>query len=167
MSFMTVDYAIVSFIFLTSIISVFRGFVVEALSLVTWICAFIVTMSFGQIVADMLIEYVPFQTIRSGVSSALLFITTLIIGHFLSSAAKKIFNNIGLGSVDSLLGFGFGFLKGALIVLALVIVLPVFFLVNQEDWWSSSVLIPVFKEFEQWGIDTFLELSKYLFSWSK
>ncbi|MAH73972.1 MAG: hypothetical protein CBC09_07695 [Cellvibrionales bacterium TMED49] len=167
MTFVTIDYAILSFIFLTSMISVFRGFFVEALSLITWICAFMVTMSFNEIVADMLVEYVPLQTIRSGVSSVALFITTLIFGSFLSSLVKKAIKNIGLGSIDSLLGFGFGFCKGALIVLASVIVLPIFLPITQEDWWSSSVLIPLFEEFEQWGIDIFFDLSKFLSSWSK
>ena len=81
--------------------------------------------------------------------------------------AKKVIINIGLGNTDALLGFGFGFCKGALIILALVIVLPIFLPVNQEDWWSSSELIPVFQEFEQWGVATFLDLSEYLSSWSK
>ena len=167
MTFVALDYAIILIILLTSMISVFRGFVVEALSLVTWICAFMVTMSFNEMVAEFLENIVPLPTIRSGISNVAVFIITLIVGSFLSSLAKKVIINIGFGTTDALLGFGFGFCKGALIILALVIVLPIFLPVNQEDWWSSSELIPVFQEFEQWGVATFLDLSEYLSSRSK
>ena len=167
MTFVALDYAIIFIILFTSMISVFRGFVVEALSLITWICAFMVTMSFNEIVAEFLGNIVPLPTIRSGISNVSGFIITLIIGSLLSSLVKKLVINIGLGGTDSLLGFGFGFCKGALIILALVIVLPIFLPVTQEEWWRSSALIPVFQEFEQWGLATFLDLSKYLSSWSK
>ena len=166
MTFVALDYAIIFIILFTSMISVFRGFVVEALSLVTWICAFMVTMSFNEMVAEFLENIVPLPTIRSGISNVAVFTITLIVGSFLSSLAKKVIINIGLGNTDALLGFGFGFCKGALIILALVIVLPIFLPVTQ-DWWRSSALIPVFQECEQWGIATFLDLSKYLSSWSK
>ena len=90
MTFVALDYAIILIILFTSMISVFRGFVVEALSLVTWICAFMVTMSFNEMVAEFLENIVPLPTIRSGISNVAVFIITLIVGSFLSSLAKKV-----------------------------------------------------------------------------
>ena len=56
MIFTNVDYVIISIITFSSILSVFRGFVKEALSLFLWFMAIALTASFNGVLSDYLAD---------------------------------------------------------------------------------------------------------------
>jgi membrane protein required for colicin V production len=61
----------------------------------------------------------------------------------------------GLSGTDRLFGMAFGLARGVIIVMALLILLPMAFPVNQDIWWQQSILIPQFLLIEHWCKDTF------------
>ncbi|MGL4858710.1 MAG: CvpA family protein, partial [Enterobacteriaceae bacterium] len=74
-----IDYSIIGIIGLSAFISLIRGFVREALSLVTWGCAFFVASRFYPYLAA---YFTGFQDplVRNGVAICILFVSTLIVG---------------------------------------------------------------------------------------
>lgn len=90
---------------------------------------------------------------------------TLIVGSILNYVVGALIKITGLGGLDRLLGLIFGTVRGGLIILALVILVPTLVPVEQDPWWTASVLIPYFVEFEAWGVETWTWLRKILMGW--
>ncbi len=94
-----------------------RGLVQEVLSLASWILAAFAIYYFHNDMTDFLSQYYNAQP----ATSLLAFVLLLLVPY---AAMKVIANNVGeasrnsiLGPIDRVLGFGFGAVKGALIVI--------------------------------------------------
>lgn len=79
-AFTWVDWAIIAVIAVSSLISLKRGFVKEALSLVTWIVAGVVAWMFGGALSHHLAEYISTPSAQVIAACALLFVATLLVG---------------------------------------------------------------------------------------
>ena len=157
-----IDWIILSVITLSGLISLVRGFVKEAMSLVIWIVAFAVAMQFKELAAGLLINMIEQPSIRQLVAWGGLFVATLLLGSVVNFLLSKLVSSTGLSGTDRMLGLVFGVFRGLLIVLALVIVLPGALPVDQDAWWQTSKLIPIFQGFEAWGRETAAAVSDFL-----
>ena len=162
-----IDWIILSVITLSGLISLVRGFVKEAMSLVIWIVAFAVAMQFKELAAGLLINMIEQPSIRQLVAWGGLFVATLLLGSVVNFLLSKLVSSTGLSGTDRMLGLVFGVFRGLLIVLALVIVLPGALPVDQDAWWQTSKLIPIFQGFEAWGRETAAAVSDFLLGWVK
>jgi len=158
-------WIILSVITLSGLISLVRGFVKEAMSLVIWIVAFAVAMQFKELAAGLLINMIEQPSIRQLVAWGGLFVATLLLGSVVNFLLSKLVSSTGLSGTDRMLGLVFGVFRGLLIVLALVIVLPGALPVDQDAWWQTSKLIPIFQGFEAWGRETAAAVSDFLLGW--
>ena len=160
-----IDWIILSVITLSGLISLVRGFVKEAMSLVIWIVAFAVAMQFKELAAGLLINMIEQPSIRQLVAWGGLFVATLLLGSVVNFLLSKLVSSTGLSGTDRMLGLVFGVFRGLLIVLALVIVLPGALPVDQDAWWQTSKLLPIFQGFEAWGRETAAAVSDFLLGW--
>ena len=165
MEIASVDLGIVGIIAVSALISLIRGFVKEAMSLVIWVLAFVVAMNFKEPLAEYLVSFIGLASIRQLVAWGGLFVGTLLLGSMVNFLLGKLVSSTGLSGTDRMLGLVFGVFRGLLIVLALVIVLPQAVPVDQDPWWIESSLIPVFQGFETWGRDVVAAISSFLTSW--
>jgi membrane protein required for colicin V production len=76
-AFTWVDWAILAVIAISALISLSRGFVKEALSLLTWIIAGAVAWMFGGALAQYLENYIETPSARVIAGCAILFVATL------------------------------------------------------------------------------------------
>lgn len=152
------DWTIVAIIGISCLISLLRGFVKEALSLVVWALASVVAIGFHGRLADLLGRWIDTPSIRFVLAFAALFVATLIIGSLLARLLHSLVQASGLGGLDRVLGTVFGLARGLLIVLALVVLLPMLLPVKQDAWWTQSRLIRHFEVLEGWSRDTFNQL---------
>ncbi|WP_444930304.1 CvpA family protein [Microbulbifer sp. SSSA002] len=142
------DWTILAVVGISTLIGLSRGFIKETLSLLTWIAAFIVAMMFRDQLAPMLSNLVDTPSLQMIAAFAILFIGTLLAGAGINMMLAAFVEATGLSGTDRVLGMAFGLVRGAIVVIALLILAPALVPVEQDSWWNQSVLIPHFLEFE-------------------
>jgi len=96
------------------------------------------------------------------VGGILLFVITLIVGGLLVTLIHKVAHASGLSGTDRTLGVVFGLLRGCVIVLALLILLPAISPIEEQNWWQASVTIPLFLGFEEWATTLVADLVNWV-----
>lgn len=148
------DWAIIVVVVLSALISIARGFVREALSLLVWVVAFVVAFFFSERLAPLLGNLVELPSLRYLAAFAILFVCTLIVGSVVNFLVVQLVRMTGLSAVDRLLGMMFGVCRGVLIALLILIFLPKIIPVDQDPWWQQSRLIPRVLVLENWSRET-------------
>jgi len=116
------DWVFLAVLAISVLIGLWRGFVYELLSLVTWIAAFVVAQWFAPYVAQWLPMGDAQTAMRFAVAFGLVFIAAVFIGGLLSALARRMIQAVGLRPADRLLGTAFGVMRGVVIVLAVAVV---------------------------------------------
>lgn len=146
------DIAILSVVVISALIGLFRGFVKEVFSLLNWVAALILVYLFRDQVGALLpLGQSVSPLIRAVAGGAIIFVCTLVVGGLLSALINKLVKATGLSGTDRTLGVVFGLLRGSIIILALLIILPSVSPVAEQPWWQTSQLIPLFLNFEEWA----------------
>lgn len=156
------DWAIIGIFSLSCFIGFIRGFVREALSLVIWIAAVLVARVFGGQLETLLVDHIETPSVRLMTAYAVLFISTLLLGAMVSYLIGALVRATGLSGTDRLLGMVFGAARAFIIVMAILILLPGFIPVNEDDWWKQAQLIPHFQSCEDWVIAAYGEVSQWV-----
>lgn len=145
MPFNTLDLVILAVIGVSGLISLYRGFVSEFLSLATWIVALILPLSYTEQFMTFLPDSVESPSARWFISAAVLFLGALIIGGVLSWLIRKVIGATTLGIMDRLFGFGLGAVRGVLILAIVVLLATSNPAIPQESWWNESRLLSPIK----------------------
>lgn len=148
-----IDWVIVAVLAISSLISLKRGFVKEALSLVSWVLAFLVARFFSGNLATLLEGSIDTNSLRWIVSFAILFAGTLVIGAMINHLVVEVVRLTGLGGTDRIFGMVFGFVRGLVILVAVVYGLQ-FTMVPQDVWWKDSSMIPHLESVADWARKT-------------
>ncbi len=136
-----VDWVIVGIIGLSAVISLMRGFVREALSIVIWIVALWAAFHFTAPFAQLFLGSIELASVRLAVAAIILIVSILVLGSMLSWLIGRLLQSTGLSGTDRLLGAVFGALRGLATVTALIAVASWTPLCH-DPWWRQSQLIP-------------------------
>ncbi len=147
------DWTILAVLAISSLISLKRGFVKEALSLVVWVLAFFMASIFSTRLEGLLESSITTPSMRQMVAFGILFAATLIVGAMVNYLIGELVKMTGLSGTDRLFGMVFGLARGAIVVMAILLLLPGFIPVDQDPWWHNSSIIPHFLVFEDWARD--------------
>ncbi len=117
------DWVIIVVLAVSTLLSVWRGFAREAISLAAWVAAFVVANLFVDQMATLLATWISNITGRYVAAYAILFVGTLMLGSLLGMLARQLVKVTGLSVLDRLLGTVFGFARGVILILVCAFVL--------------------------------------------
>ncbi|MBK6960001.1 MAG: CvpA family protein [Gammaproteobacteria bacterium] len=142
------DWMIVAVVGVSAIISLVRGFVREALSLLAWGAAFAAATMFHGSVAHWLEGVMATPSLRFIAAWLGVFLAVLLGLGLINFVISRLIRASGLSGTDRFLGSLFGVARGLIVVLTALIVVPNFLPLKQDAWWRESSLIPYFLGFE-------------------
>lgn len=137
---------------LSAIMSFFRGFVREFLSLGTWVGASVITLYAFPHVATMLRPHVNSEMVASGFAGLFTFMGALIILSVFSSLLLKFLKTgADVGFLNNMMGLVFGLARGTLLI---AVGFYIFSLAtakeNYPEWMSQSVSLPYVETVSAW-----------------
>lgn len=144
-----VDYSILAIIGISVLISIWRGFTKEALSLAGWILAAWVALTFADKLDALLEPHIEVPSLRLMVAFAILFIATLFLAGFINYLAVQVIKKTGLSGTDRMVGVFFGIARGCVVV-AVVVLVAGMTPVPQDPWWKASQLMHYFQDMAIW-----------------
>jgi membrane protein required for colicin V production len=133
-----VDWTLIGILGLSFLIGVWRGLVYEVLSVFVWIAAFVLAQWFAPEVAVKLPMTGSAQSLRYAAAFVLVFVGTAFVAGLITQLIKKLVAAVGLRPVDRTLGAIFGLLRGAILLLAVAVVMNMTAMRSQADWQASQ-----------------------------
>jgi membrane protein required for colicin V production len=137
------DYAVLTIIGLSVLLSAIRGLVREVLALLAWAVGFIVASLLAADLAVALPSEIPDERLRSLVAFAGIFLAVLLLMSLLAMGASRLIRNAGLGVEDRVLGGVFGLVRGTLVVMVLVLAAGFTALPRQPVWREAALSGPL------------------------
>jgi membrane protein required for colicin V production len=148
--FNVVDWSIISVLGLSILLSLWRGFTREAISLAGWVAAFIIANMFVGELASLIAPWIVNVTGRYVVAYAILFAGTLVLAGILARFSVQVVRATGLTLLDRLMGTAFGFARGIIIVLVAVYILRHLAPPQNLLWLDQAQLMPHLDMLAQW-----------------
>ena len=136
------DWVIIMALGASSLISIWRGFVKEAMSLTTWVSAVLAVYFLAIPFSGLLESRIDNGIVRLVGACLVLFLGTILVGSLVGQAVGEMVKVSGLGGADRFLGIFFGLLRGALIVLLILAMIHYTGLGRDSNWWKESLFIP-------------------------
>jgi membrane protein required for colicin V production len=131
------DYAVTGIMLASMSLGIWRGLVYEVLSLLGWPLAFMLSRQFAGKLESLL--PVSQEAARVALAYALVFIAALFAWGMLVWLFCKLARAAGLGVLDSMLGSLFGLLRGALVILVLVLLAGMSNMPEQAFWREATL----------------------------
>jgi membrane protein required for colicin V production len=135
------DVTIVLICVVSAGVGFWRGFVKEALSLLTLLVAIWLAWRFAGLIEPRIGNWAADPEVRIWIARVIVFVFAVVVGALVSWVARQLIRHSGLTGVDRLLGAAFGLARGVLIVGLAVLALD-FFDLDQDGWWQSARLRP-------------------------
>ena len=143
------DLTLIAILTLSIVVSMFRGLIREALSLLIWVGAFWVAWTFVDNGATALAPYIELPSARHLIAFVALFLLALIVGGLVNYLVGTMVKKTGLGATDRFFGMFFGFGRGVVAVTALMLFLKATPF-SQDPWWNEAKLQPYFSKLADW-----------------
>lgn len=145
-----VDIVIFAAIAVSALISIWRGFTREAVSLAGWVTAFWVAFTLADKLEGLLGGIITIPSLRLVASFLVLFLATLVMASLVGFLTSQLIKRTGLTGLDRAIGILFGMARGFLIVVMLVLAAGLTPL-PQDGWWKASFLLPYFENIALWA----------------
>lgn len=135
------DYLVIAAILISSIVGALRGFLREAIALVTWIIALFIAWHFSDLIEPHLGGLLAGSAVKPWAARIIIVVLVLLAGALIGAAAAHFVRLSMFSGMDRLLGFAFGLLRG-LVLLGVFVILGQQLRLDGEPWWHRSLLIP-------------------------
>jgi len=132
------DLAVLGVIALSSIFAFARGFVREALSIVAWVGAALITLYGFTHVYGFVVRFVTTPLLADLVAGAGLFVVSLIVLTILTGYLARFVQSSALSPIDRTLGLIFGVARGVFLVSLAYLVLDISLPQNDRPGWIKQ-----------------------------
>ena len=138
------DLVILFVIGSSGIISLFRGFTKEFLSLLLWIFAFFAAVGYEEYLTPKILEIVDNLEASKIIASVLIFLVSIVIGGFLINLISRIVKWSGMSGFDKFMGVLFGISRGLLVIFVVYFLLPSN--LKDSEIFTASKISPFFED---------------------
>lgn len=135
------DYCVLAVIAISLLLGISRGVVSELLALAAWVVAFLAARLWAQPVGDHLLAELTDPVWRPLAGFVAVFLAVLVSFALLRRLMALLLKAAGLRPLDRILGALFGILRGAAILLVLVVLAGLTPL-PQQPWWRQAIFAP-------------------------
>ena len=132
-----IDIALIGVLALSVLVGLMRGFVFEVLSLAGWVVAYFAAQWFGHELAPHLPVGARGSAINHGAAFVLIFVLVLIVWSLAARLVSMLIKASPVGAGDRILGAGFGFLRGTVVLLVVATVVALTPLAKSAGWQAS------------------------------
>ena len=141
---MTADTFFTFIITLSVLIGFVRGFIKEIISIASLLLAVWISTKYGSYVGSYFALWInePNGQLWAGFVSS--FIGVILLGMLTARVLSKVFRLSLSAKIDRILGAGFGLIRGA-ILLVIIVLGGQLTNVTEEEWWIDSLYIPYAK----------------------
>jgi membrane protein required for colicin V production len=146
--FTWIDWVVVTVVSASITLSVVRGLVKEVASLAVWVVAVVGASRLAHFPAELLPPWLS-APLQQTVGFLIVLVLILIIGKLITMALKELVSAAGVGTLDRILGTGFGLARGGLIVIVLSVLAAMTSLPTQPAWKTAKT-----RSFLELGIRT-------------
>ncbi len=160
--FTWLDWVFVAIVACSVLLSLWRGFVQEAVSLAGWVAAFLAAGMYSGAAARLLEPYIGNESARMAAAYVILFVAVLMLANICSFVLKQLVRMTGLSVLDRILGTVFGVARGVLVILVGVLLAREFLAADSLRWMDDSQLMPHLELLIQWADALF---SRMRFGW--
>jgi membrane protein required for colicin V production len=135
------DYVIIAALVLSAIVGAARGFLREAVAVVSWVIALFLAWHFSDLIAPHLGGLMADSQVRPWAARVIIVALVLLLGAGVGALLAHFVRLSIFSGADRLLGFAFGVLR-AWVLLGVFVILGQLLRLQDEPWWRHSLLIP-------------------------
>ena len=147
------DFIFIAILVISLIIGIYRGFIKEILSLLTWIVAFWATFSFDSYLEVYFISTVTSEMSRIWFSRLIILVIVLLLGACINKLCSKISSKFA-GNI--FFGLLFGLLRGFILIAILILFLEDSGQYN-EAWVQNAILLEYAENISDFFSNIFIE----------
>ncbi|MBT3993863.1 MAG: CvpA family protein [Gammaproteobacteria bacterium] len=147
------DFIFIAILVISLIIGIYRGFIKEILSLLTWIVAFWATFSFDSYLEVYFISTVTSEISRIWFSRLIILVIVLLLGAYINKLCSKISSKFA-GNI--FFGLLFGLLRGFILIAILILFLEDSGQYN-EAWVQNAILLEYAENISDFFSNIFIE----------
>jgi membrane protein required for colicin V production len=147
------DFIFIAILVISLIIGIYRGFIKEILSLLTWIIAFWATFSFDSYLEVYFISTVTSEMSRIWFSRLIILVIVLLLGAYINKLCSKISSKFA-GNI--FFGLLFGLLRGFILIAILILFLEDSGQYN-EAWVQNAILLEYAENISDFFSNIFIE----------
>jgi len=135
------DSLIIVGIIISAGIGVWRGFLREAVALITWIIALFAAWHFSDLIEPHLGGLLGGSSVRVWDARVIIVVLILLLGAGIGAALAHFVRLSIFNGMDRFLGFVFGSLRG-FVLLGVFVILGQLLRLDGERWWQHSRILP-------------------------
>jgi membrane protein required for colicin V production len=135
------DYLVIAAVLISAIIGAMRGFLREAVALVTWLLALFIAWHFADLVEPHLGGLLAGSYVKPWAARVIIVILVLLLGAAVGALLNYFVRLSIFSGMDRFLGLIFGLLRGV-VLLGVFVILGQLLRLDDERWWTRSLLIP-------------------------
>ncbi|MBL1353364.1 MAG: CvpA family protein [Zetaproteobacteria bacterium] len=135
------DYILIGLVGLSMVLSLWRGFIREMISLIGLVAAFLLASRTSGYAGDFLSQWLPNSTMADMAGFVLVFVLVMLAVGIVGVIVRKIIDMADLTATDRTLGVFFGVARGFLLI-AVSFLIYTSYSSAKPDWLKQSLLAP-------------------------
>jgi len=135
------DYLVITAVVISAVVGALRGFLREAVAVVAWLLALFVAWHFSDLVEPHLGGLLAGSAVKPWAARVIIVLLILLLGAAIGAMLSHFVRLSIFSGMDRFLGLVFGLARGV-VLLGVFVILGQALRLNDERWWSRSLMIP-------------------------